>query len=47
MTVAARKLLRQNDIMVDVNGAYSLEKALEVGKELQNFNVFQFEQPFM
>ena len=47
MTVAAiRKLLGDKiDIMVDVNGAYSLEKALEVGKELQNFNVFQFEQP--
>ena len=31
--------------MVDVNGAYSLNKAIEVGKELQNFDVFQFEQP--
>ena len=43
---AIRKLLGDNiEIMVDVNGAYSLNKALEVGKELQNLDVFQFEQP--
>ena len=46
-TVAAiRKILDNKiQIMVDVNGAYSLNKALEVGKELENFDVFQFEQP--
>ena len=46
-TVAAiRKLLGDKiEIMVDVNGAYSLEKAIEIGKELENYNVFQFEQP--
>ncbi len=46
-TVAAiRKVLGDKiQIMVDVNGAYSLKKALEIGKELENFNVFQFEQP--
>ena len=43
---AIRKLLGNKiEIMVDVNGAYSLNKAIEVGKELQNFDVFQFEQP--
>ena len=46
-TVAAiRKLLGEKiQIMVDVNGAYSLKKAIEIGKELENFAVFQFEQP--
>ena len=46
-TVAAiRKLLGDKiEIMVDVNGAYSLKKAIEIGKELENYNVFQFEQP--
>ncbi len=46
-TVAAiRKLLGDKiEIMVDVNGAYSLNKAIEIGKELEKYNVFQFEQP--
>ena len=43
---AIRKLLGDKiEIMVDVNGAYSLNKAIEIGKELQNLDVFQFEQP--
>jgi len=40
-----RKLDKKIEIMVDVNGAYSVKKAIEVGRELEKFEVFQFEQP--
>ena len=43
---AIRKKLDKNiEIMVDVNGAYSVGKAIEIGHELEKFEVFQFEQP--
>ena len=43
---AIRKKLDKNiEIMVDVNGAYSVGKAIDIGHELEKFEVFQFEQP--
>ena len=33
------------DILVDVNGAYSVHHAIEVGKKLQDLGVFHFEEP--
>jgi L-alanine-DL-glutamate epimerase-like enolase superfamily enzyme len=33
------------DILVDVNGAYSVHRAVEVGKALQDLGVFHFEEP--
>jgi L-alanine-DL-glutamate epimerase-like enolase superfamily enzyme len=33
------------EILVDVNGAYSLHHAIEIGKELEQYGVFHFEQP--
>ncbi len=33
------------DILVDVNGAYSVHHAIEVGKGLQEMGVFHFEEP--
>ena len=31
--------------MVDVNGAYSVHKSIEIGKQLEALNVFHFEEP--
>ena len=31
--------------MVDVNGAYSVSHAIEIGKQLEDLNVFHFEEP--
>ena len=33
------------DILVDVNGAYSVHHAIEVGKALEDLGVFHFEEP--
>ena len=33
------------DILVDVNGAYSVHRAIEVGKALETLGVFHFEEP--
>ena len=33
------------DILVDVNGAYSVHRAIEVGKALESLGVFHFEEP--
>ena len=33
------------DILVDVNGAYSVHHAIEIGKALENLGVFHFEEP--
>ena len=33
------------DILVDVNGAYSVHHAIEIGKALQELGVFHFEEP--
>lgn len=33
------------DILVDVNGAYSVHHAIEVGKKLEDLGVFHFEEP--
>ncbi|MCL0028619.1 mandelate racemase/muconate lactonizing enzyme family protein [Dehalococcoidia bacterium] len=33
------------DILVDVNGAYSVHHAIEIGKGLQDLGVFHFEEP--
>ena len=33
------------DILVDVNGAYSVHRGIEVGKALQALGVFHFEEP--
>ena len=33
------------DILVDVNGAYSVHRAIEVGKALEALGVFHFEEP--
>ncbi|MEC7837571.1 MAG: mandelate racemase/muconate lactonizing enzyme family protein [Chloroflexota bacterium] len=33
------------DILVDVNGAYSVHHAIEIGKKLQDLGVFHFEEP--
>ena len=33
------------DILVDVNGAYSVHHAIEIGKELEQLGVFHFEEP--
>ncbi|MCY4366028.1 MAG: mandelate racemase/muconate lactonizing enzyme family protein [Chloroflexi bacterium] len=33
------------DILVDVNGAYSVHRGIEVGKALQSLGVFHFEEP--
>ena len=40
-----KKLDKKIEIMVDVNGAYSTKKAIEIGHELEKLEVFQFEQP--
>ena len=32
-------------IMIDVNGAYSVHHAIEIGKQLEDLNVFHFEDP--
>lgn len=32
-------------IMVDVNGAYTVHHAIEIGKQLEDLNVFHFEDP--
>ena len=43
---AIRKLVGDDiEIMVDVNGAYSVHHAIEVGKALQDLGVFHFEEP--
>ena len=33
------------DILVDVNGAYSVHRSIEVGKQLEQLKVFHFEEP--
>tara|TARA_B100000003_G_scaffold146551_1_gene131835 strand:+ start:1815 stop:2894 length:1080 start_codon:yes stop_codon:yes gene_type:complete len=33
------------DILVDVNGAYSVHHAIEIGKQLEQLGVFHFEEP--
>ena len=33
------------DILVDVNGAYSVHHAIEIGKALEDLGVFHFEEP--
>lgn len=33
------------DILVDVNGAYSVHHAIEIGKQLEELGVFHFEEP--
>jgi L-alanine-DL-glutamate epimerase-like enolase superfamily enzyme len=33
------------DILVDVNGAYSVHHAMEIGKALESLGVFHFEEP--
>ena len=33
------------EILVDINGAYSLHNAIEIGKQLEDYGVFHFEQP--
>jgi L-alanine-DL-glutamate epimerase-like enolase superfamily enzyme len=33
------------DILVDVNGAYSVHHAIEIGKQLEELRVFHFEEP--
>ena len=33
------------DILVDVNGAYSIHHSIEIGKKLENLGVFHFEEP--
>ncbi|MBC63225.1 MAG: hypothetical protein CL746_02700 [Chloroflexi bacterium] len=40
-----KELGNQVEIMVDVNGAYSVSHAIEIGKQLQDLNVFHFEEP--
>ena len=41
-----RKAVGDNmDILVDVNGAYSVHHAIEIGKHLQDLGVFHFEEP--
>jgi len=35
----------QMDIMVDVNSAYSVHHAIEIGKKLEDLGVFHFEEP--
>ena len=33
------------DILVDVNGAYSVHHSIEIGKQLEDLGVFHFEEP--
>ena len=33
------------EILVDVNSAYSVHQAIEIGKQLEDFGVFHFEEP--
>ena len=33
------------DILVDVNGAYSVHHAMDIGKALESLGVFHFEEP--
>ena len=33
------------DILVDVNGAYSVHNSIEIGKQLEELGVFHFEEP--
>ncbi len=41
-----RKAVGDNiDILVDVNGAYSVHHAIEIGKQLEQLGVFHFEEP--
>ena len=35
----------QFDILVDVNSAYSVHHAIEIGKQLEDYGVFHFEEP--
>jgi L-alanine-DL-glutamate epimerase-like enolase superfamily enzyme len=43
---AIRKLVGDDmDVLVDVNGAYSVHNAIEVGKALEDLGVFHFEEP--
>ena len=41
-----RKAVGDNiDILVDVNGAYSVHHSIEIGKQLEDLGVFHFEEP--
>ena len=41
-----RKAVGDNiDILVDVNGAYSVHNSIEIGKQLEELGVFHFEEP--
>ncbi|MDP7534678.1 MAG: mandelate racemase/muconate lactonizing enzyme family protein [SAR202 cluster bacterium] len=43
---AVRKAVGDDvDILVDVNGAYSVHHAIEIGKALEDLGVFHFEEP--
>lgn len=49
-TIATVREVRQAvgdevDILVDVNGAYSPHHAIEIGKRLEDYGVFHFEEP--
>jgi L-alanine-DL-glutamate epimerase-like enolase superfamily enzyme len=35
----------ETDVLVDVNGAYSVHHAIEIGRQLQDLGVFHFEEP--
>ena len=50
MTVETVKAIRKEvgygtDVLVDVNGAYSVHHAIEIGRQLQDLGVFHFEEP--
>lgn len=49
-TVETVKAIRKEvgydtDVLVDVNGAYSVHHAIEIGRQLQDLGVFHFEEP--
>ncbi len=50
LTVETVKAIRKEvgydtDVLVDVNGAYSVHHAIEIGRQLQDLGVFHFEEP--
>ena len=50
LTVETTKAIRKEvgyeiDILVDVNGAYSVHHAIEIGRQLQDLDVFHYEEP--
>ncbi|NQW19422.1 MAG: mandelate racemase/muconate lactonizing enzyme family protein [Chloroflexi bacterium] len=49
-TIKTVKAIREEvgyevDVMVDVNSAYSVHHAIEIGHQLEDFGVFHFEEP--